>query len=380
MKEAGTDSAAEGLRKEGLPDPWQLVERCPALIAVADLDGRFKHVNPAWSRVLGHSPEALLGQPLSGLIHPADTDAAGPLAAPPAPPDGAGLPREGAFECRCLDAGGGHRWLAWTWTADPEAGLVHIVARDVTGERARQAELERALRQLRDSNAQLESFASVASHDMREPLRMITNYLKLFRERYSGLFDEKAVGYFEYALEGAERLRRLIEDLLHYAAIGAGEVRFETVDLEEVARGAVAQFEVAIRECGADVALEGAWPQVRGDALRLSRLLQNLVGNALKFSHPERPPVVRLGVCGGGGADEGRMWWLSVRDNGIGIAPEYEPYLFTLFHRLHTADEYDGSGIGLAVCKKIAEQHGGRIWYESETGRGSTFFVALPCG
>jgi PAS domain S-box-containing protein len=359
-------------------DLERLFELSHDLLAVADLEGRFIRLNPAWERVLGHPAGEMLGRPILEWVHPDDRGATRDLTAATA---GLGEGREtdeGAFVNRYRRADGSYRWLSWTWTADAEARLIYAVARDVTEERGRQAELERTLRQLQDSNAQLESFASVASHDMREPLRMITNYLKLFRERFPGDIDEKAERYINYSLEGAERLRRMIEDLLSYAGIGSSPVRRDLVDLGEVARGVLAQLEVSVRERGAEVAIEGEWPVVRGDALRLSRLLQNLLSNALKFSSARRAPEVRLSYRRGEGEDEGRMGWLTVSDNGIGIEPEYEPYLFTLFHRLHTADEYEGSGIGLAVCKKIAEQHGGRIWFESKPGRGTTFFVALP--
>ncbi|MEO5337171.1 MAG: CHASE domain-containing protein [Magnetospirillum sp. WYHS-4] len=224
------------------------------------------------------------------------------------------------------------------------------------------------------SNVDLRQFAYVASHDLQTPLRTVTNYLQLLDKRYKDKLDDNAHEYIGFAVEGAKRMSALIRDLLEYSCIDGKGGDMNPVCLDDVTRQALDNLQTDIQEVGARV--EAApLPLVVGDDIQLVRLIQNLVGNALKYRHPDRSPVVRLDS-----RREGNKWVISIADNGIGIAPEYFERIFLIFQRLHTADEYEGTGIGLAVCRRIVERHGGRIWVDSLAGEGSTFRFTLPAG
>jgi signal transduction histidine kinase len=237
---------------------------------------------------------------------------------------------------------------------------------------------ESALAEVRSANAELANFASIASHDMREPLRMITSYLRLLQERSPDALDDRARRYIRYACEGADRMRRLIEDLLNYARLDKSSKAAEALALEDVLSNSIENLSASIRETQAEVtvAIDQA-PVVMGDSVRLNRLFQNLIANAIKFNRPGQTPRVSISFKDGKLTNAPDKWIVSIQDQGIGIHPEHHDMLFNLFRRLNTRDEYEGSGIGLAVCKKISEQHGGQIWFESEFGSGSTFYVSL---
>jgi signal transduction histidine kinase len=250
------------------------------------------------------------------------------------------------------------------------------VSRDeLAGEINRRKEAEAALHksneELERSNKDLEQFAYVASHDLQEPLRMVSSYTQLLAKRYEGQLDDKARKFIGYAVDGALRMQRLINDLLTYSRIGTEGKPRAAVDAHAIVGEALRNLAAAIEESGAVVSTENL-PIVRADASQLAMVFQNLIGNAIKFRGPEEPRV-HVGV-----ADRAGEWVFSVRDNGIGIDPQYADRLFVIFQRLHTRQQYPGTGIGLAVCKRIVERHGGRVWFESEPGSGSTFFFSIP--
>jgi signal transduction histidine kinase len=224
--------------------------------------------------------------------------------------------------------------------------------------------------ELARSNAELEQFAYVASHDLQEPLRMIASYVQLLERRYKDKLDSDANDFIGFAVDGAKRMQSLINDLLTYARIGTRGKPFVPVDSGKILGAAIANLKMAIEESGAAVEHE-ALPTVSADGTQLMALFQNLVGNAIKFRSTS-PPRVRVAAKHGDG-----VWTFSVEDNGIGIDPQYWERAFLLFQRLHTRKEYPGTGIGLAVCKKIVERHGGRIWVQSELGRGATFYFTI---
>lgn len=224
---------------------------------------------------------------------------------------------------------------------------------------------------LQRSNAELEQLAYVASHDMQEPLRMVASYLQLVVERYADKLDADGHEFIGYAVDGAKRMQALINDLLAFSRVNTKARPFEPTDIAKTVATAKLQLHVAIVESGAEIT-EGELPVVSGDAIQLLQLFQNLIGNAIKF-RGETPPRVHLAAQAGGGG-----WIFSVSDNGIGIAPEYFERIFVLFQRLHGRRQYPGTGIGLALCKRIVERHGGRIWVESTPGRGSVFRFSLP--
>ncbi|MEI6876181.1 MAG: ATP-binding protein, partial [Spirochaetota bacterium] len=236
---------------------------------------------------------------------------------------------------------------------------------------AAEEKLRAALADLERSNRDLEQFAFAASHDLQEPLRMVASYTQLLAARYEGKLDEKADRYIAYAVDGATRMQALIEDLLGYSRVGTRGKPPEPVDAAKVFAEARRDLEAVIAESHASVTA-GGLPTVRADASQLGQVFRNLLSNGLKFRAAEDP---RVEVSA---RREGREWVFSVTDNGIGIDPKYADRVFVIFQRLHTRSEYPGSGIGLAVCKRIVERHGGRIWFEPGPGGGTTFSFALP--
>jgi signal transduction histidine kinase len=259
----------------------------------------------------------------------------------------------------------------------PDEALIEMLANvgTQTGlliERTRaQEQLSRTSANLQRSNTELQQFAYVASHDLFEPLRMITSYLQLLSQRCAGKLDEQGTEFIAYAIDGAKRMDALIRDLLAYSRVEVSHTSLTPTDLDRVFNAAVANLKVAIEESGA-VITHDPLPLVRADVVQLTQVFQNLVGNAIKFRGSAAP---RINVT----AQRSNAEWLfAVRDNGIGIEPKNFERIFVIFQRLHTRDEYAGTGMGLAICKKIIERHGGRIWVESTPGRGSTFFFTLP--
>jgi PAS domain S-box-containing protein len=232
-------------------------------------------------------------------------------------------------------------------------------------------ELAKRARELARSNADLEQVAYIASHDLQEPLRMIAGFLTLLEGRYRDKIDKDATEFIGFAVDGARRMQVLISDLLTYSRVGTQAKPFQPTDCTRVVEIALRNLSMAIKESGATVAHD-ALPTVMGDATQLTQLFQNLVANALKFRGAQ-PPEVRVQV-----QPEDGFWRFSIRDNGIGIAPEHFEKIFVLFKRLHTQREYSGTGLGLAICKKIVESHGGQIWVESQPGSGTCFYFTIP--
>lgn len=221
------------------------------------------------------------------------------------------------------------------------------------------------------SNRDLEQFAYVASHDLQEPLRMVATYTQLLAERYRGKLDSDADKYIHYAVDGALRMQKLVQDLLAFSRVGRQGMALQSTDCNAVLQASLRNLEAAIQEGGATVTHDQL-PVVIADSTQLVQVFQNLLGNALKFRGAD-PPMIHVSV-----EPKANEWMFSVADNGIGIATEDAESVFVIFRRLHTREEYPGSGIGLSICKKIIEQHGGRIWVESEPGHGSTFKFTLP--
>lgn len=243
------------------------------------------------------------------------------------------------------------------------------------------AELEQQARELARSNAALEQFAYVASHDLQEPLRMVTSYLQLLERRYKGQLDTDADEFIAFAVDGATRMHQLIKDLLAFSRVGTRGAPFEVTDCQAVLKRALDNLHFSILESEATVTHD-SMPTVVADPTQLGQLFQNLIGNALKF-RGDHPPRIHVGAeyLDPGSASESRNggeWLFSVQDNGIGIEPQYAERIFVIFQRLHTRDDYPGTGIGLALCQRIVERHDGRIWLESEPGQGSTFYFTIP--
>jgi signal transduction histidine kinase len=267
--------------------------------------------------------------------------------------------------------------------ADDVDGMREQIAHDLfeVEEARRQIEeanqrLEAQAEELTRSNRDLEQFAYVASHDLQEPLRKVSSFCQLLQRRYAGQLDERADQYIEFAVDGAQRMQRLINDLLAFSRIGRVTTGFKDVDLNDVVADAAAQFDASRAETGAEITFHDL-PVVRGEEPLLGALFGNLIGNAIKFRHPDRPPRIAIGVTEVG-SEAGAEYEISFQDNGIGIAPEYADKVFVIFQRLHAKETYPGTGIGLAIAKKIVEYHGGRIWIDPEPRDGTLFRFTLP--
>ena len=236
---------------------------------------------------------------------------------------------------------------------------------------ARTAELAAANDDLGRSNEELERFAYVASHDLQEPLRMVASYTQLLGQRYTGKLDADADDFIAFAVDGASRMQRMINDLLAYSRAGRQGSQFVPTDSAEVFQAACRDLTGSIEESGATIT-RGDLPTVHADPTQLVQLFQNLIGNAIKYRRDETPEIHVFGERKNGSCLFG------VRDNGIGIDPKYADQIFVIFQRLHTREEYPGTGVGLAICKKIVERHGGSIWMESRLGEGSTVRFSIP--
>jgi PAS domain S-box-containing protein len=248
---------------------------------------------------------------------------------------------------------------------------VSAIGRDITERKLAEEKIKLTLADLERSNQELEHFAYVASHDLQEPLRMVSSYTQLLGQRYAGQLDDKAAKYIHYAVDGAIRMQTLINDLLTYSRVGRLGKPPEPTDSHSVLGEAIRNLAITIAETRAVITNDDL-PTVRADASQLVLLFQNLLANAIKFRRAELP---RIHVSA---RERGGEWLFSFKDNGIGIAAQYAERVFIIFQRLHTREEYPGTGIGLAVCKRIVERHAGKIWFESEPGSGTTFFFTIP--
>jgi signal transduction histidine kinase len=293
-----------------------------------------------------------IARPLTGLTSAANRIAAGEMIEPPALRRG--------DEIGILSTAVARMVRSLRALAEKERGL-----------RVDVAEYKRVQAELQRSNAELEQFAYVASHDLQEPLRMVGSYTGLLKRRYQGKLDRDADEFIAYAIDGVTRMQGLINDLLIYSRAGRGDRPLEELDSGQALGRALDNLQTAIADKQALVS-QGTMPRVMANTVQLTQLFQNLIANALKFCKDRRPEI-RIAA-----ERAGPEWVFSVHDNGIGIDPQYGDRIFLIFQRLHKREEYPGTGIGLAICKKIVEQQGGRIWVESEPGKGSTFKFTLP--
>jgi PAS domain S-box-containing protein len=343
----------------------RLFAMSPDLLAAAGFDGLLKQFNDAWEAQLGWSRAELEATPYMELVHPDDrTDTENQI--------GRLAQGETIAEhvCRMLCKDGSIRWVAWSGGPGDEA--FYIVGRDVSDRLSMEHELAQRAERLQGTNAELQDFAYTASHDLSEPLRMVASFLGLLERRSGDVLDDKGREYLAQAAGGAVRMRHLIDDLLLYSRVANEEPRREQVDLRALVAGVLQVLGPAIEEEGATVEV-GDLPTIEAEPSQLAQLLQNLIGNAVKFHVPGHTPVVRvtarrtIGAC-----------VVTVADDGIGIADGDQERIFAMFTRLHGRDEYAGTGIGLAICRRIAERHGGRIYVESSVGKGSAFHTLLP--
>lgn len=351
----------------------RVVEAAPNAMIMVNRGGHIVLVNSQALRVFGYSRDELLGLGIDDLV-PARYRAGHP-----------GY-REAFFsDLRSRPMGTGRHLYGLRRDGSEfpvEIGLnpietdegmfVLAAVVDITERRRAEEALQERTDELARSNRDLEQFAYVASHDLQEPLRAVAGPLQLLQRRYQGQLDARADEYIGHAVEGAGRMQALIEDLLTYSRVGRADNAFQPTGCEAALDYALKNLSAALEEAGAQVH-RGPLPAVRAIAPQLSLLFQNLVGNAIKFRRKEGPVEIRVAA-----EPHGEGWLFRVEDNGIGIDAQYFERIFLIFQRLHTRRDYPGTGIGLALCKRIVERHGGRIWVESEPGRGTTFFFTLP--
>jgi signal transduction histidine kinase len=260
------------------------------------------------------------------------------------------------------------------------AGLVMAGAfvffwrRDLSGRKMAEEALKRTAEELDRSNKELEQFAYIASHDLQEPLRTIMGFLQLLSERYKGRLDEKADRYISYAVEGADRMSTLIRDLLSYSRVNTRGERFQQTQAGESLEFALKNLSSAVQQSGCRI-MQDQLPTVYADKIQLAQLFQNLIGNAIKYRMPGRNPEIRISVRQD--IEEG-CFVFNIEDNGIGFEQQYEEKIFRIFQRLHSRNKYTGTGIGLAICKRIVERHGGRIWAVGKPNEGSVFSFTIP--
>jgi PAS domain S-box-containing protein len=337
------------------------------LLVVSTLDGFFVDVNPSFQRVLGYSRDDLLSKPLADFIHSEDQEKT--AVAIRQLGTGQGLEH---FQNRYRSKSGDYRWFEWTCPAAvPGEIFLYAAARDITELVVIEEERQRIALELTRSNSELEQFAYVASHDLQEPLRAVAGCVQILQKRYQTKLDASADELIGHTVAGVNRMRTLINDLLTYARITRRGGEFVPTDLEVPFSDALLHLETSQTETGA-VVTHDPLPTVLADRGQMVQLFQNLLGNALKF-HGTEIPQIHLSV-----KRVKHDWRIGVSDNGIGIEKGYLERIFVLFQRLHTRTEYSGTGIGLALCKKIVERHGGHITVESKPGVGSTFIFTIP--
>jgi PAS domain S-box-containing protein len=330
-------------------------------------NGHFRLVNRQLAYILGYEEDELIGRPSLSFVLAEDRDAV----------------RENAvrmlkgecslgYEFRVVNKQAKIKWVMETvvpiYYRRKRATLGSLI--DVTERKQMEERLKQITAELQYSNTELEQFAYVISHDLQEPLRMVSSYTQLLAKRYSDKLDNDADEFIAYAVDGTKRMQSLLHDLLEYSRVGTRGKPFSLVNCQHIVEQAIANLKIAIEECGASVSYD-VLPTIMGDEGQLVRLFQNLIGNAIKFRREEAPQVH---------ISAKRMNYIvtfSVKDNGIGIDPQHSQSIFEIFRRLHTIEEYPGTGMGLAICKKIVERHGGHISVQSQPGQGSTFYFSV---
>jgi PAS domain S-box-containing protein len=350
----------------------RVLEIVPDAMVVVDGHGRIVYVNGRTEKLFGHPRRRLLGRSVETLLpkrfrgrrrtHPSVyfTESRSP---------GMGIGRE-LYALR-RDGTEFPVEISLSSLETWEGKVVLSSIRDVSEQKRAEAALVERAKDLERSNGELEQFAYLASHDLQEPLRMVSSFVRLLAEDFKGKLGPDADEYIGFALDGASRMQQLIRELLEYARVGRDNLDVETVDVEALVAELAKDLEPTIREARAEIRC-GRLPKVRGNGRELRQVMLNLLSNAIKF-RGDRPAKIQVGA-----AADGPLCRFTVRDHGIGIAAEHHERIFGIFQRLHARSQYPGTGIGLAICKKIVERHGGRMGLESKIGDGSTFWFTLP--
>jgi PAS domain S-box-containing protein len=361
---------AEEALRESRSQLDAILRNTPAYVYILDASSRYMHVNRAYEELLGLSNEWLKGKSIYEVF---PREVASALEANNRKVLESGTRTE--FEEPAPLADGVHIYTSIKAPLPDASGRPYAVigiSLDITDRKQAEEDRERLIEELSRSNRDLEQFAYIASHDLQTPLRAVTGFLSLLARRYQGKLGSDADEFIAFAVEGAERMHQLINDILAFSRVGTRGKPFEHVESREPLAQALGYLQGRIKEQQAEVII-GELPIVTGDRNQLAQLFQNLIDNAIKYRKPDEPPRIHIGA-----EEKENAWEFRISDNGIGFDPQFAERIFQIFQRLHVIGEYSGTGIGLAICKRIVERHGGRIWVESEPGRGSTFYFTLP--
>jgi PAS domain S-box-containing protein len=346
-----------------------LINNTSAIIHIKATDGRYLLVNTQFERLYNTTNAQLIGKTAHEVLPQELADRLQAL-------DAQILQSRQAIqtEMHAQRADGQHTYVVLKFPLLDAAGAPYAIcgiSTDITARKQLEEQLQHTAAELTRSNAELEQFAYVASHDLQEPLRTVAGFTQLLAKRYTGQLDARADEFIAFAVDGAKRMQQLIQDLLAYSRVGAHGEPFQPTDCTALVQQALANLALTIQESGARVTYDPL-PTVSGAEGQLTRLWQNLIGNALKY-RSARPPQVHITV-----QPQGSAWQFAVQDNGIGFEPHQAERIFGVFQRLHSRGAYPGTGIGLAICRKIVERHGGCIWAEGRPGEGATFYFTLP--
>jgi PAS domain S-box-containing protein len=346
-----------------------IIDGFPSPIFVKDTEGRFLTINKNLEELLGVKNEELIGKTDYDIITKelAEYYRANDQKVIE---EGKAIPIE--EEADLID--GHHTFIANKFPIYDNDGKpygVGSISTDITKHKLLEKQMKTTMNELKRSNKELERFAYVSSHDLQEPLRMVTLYSQLLEKRYKDSLDADADDFIEYIVDNAKRMKYLIDDLLEYSRVSNQVKEFENIDLEKVLENILSNLSILLVENNADVTYNSL-PTIFADKNQMIQVFQNLITNAIKF-RGKKPPKIDISAQKGN-----KEWIFSVKDNGIGINPKHRKQIFEVFKRLHTREEYPGTGIGLSIAQKIIQKHGGRIWVESELGKGSTFFFTIP--
>ncbi|HBK98830.1 MAG TPA: hypothetical protein DD001_16660 [Microcoleaceae bacterium UBA10368] len=346
----------------------QIVELAEEGIWVIDSKARTIYVNQAMGRMLGYTELEMFGRALFDFMDEEGKQQTSEYVDRGKP----GIAERHELRLKSKDGKDVWTYMSTSQVLDKKGNLLSSCALvyNITDRKEIERQMLQLTEDLKRSNQELEQFAYVASHDLQEPLRSVTSYTQLLAQRYQGNLDAKADKYINYIVDGASRMQQLINDLLAYSRLGKRVQEFEAADCNAAVQQSLCNLQIAIAEKNAVITYESL-PTVMADEFQLVQLFQNLIGNAIKFC--QDVPIIHIAA-----SRNESEWLFSVRDNGIGIDPEYADRIFLIFERLHSRREYSGTGIGLAICQRIVERHGGRIWVESQSGEGATFYFTIP--